>query len=108
MSSPTHTPGPWIVNGGETYRYEVFARAGPRFVTIARVGVPQFPGSTVDERHEQSRANGALIAAAPLLAAALETLLSECPPPHPQYLDSPGVLAVEAARTALRAAGRTP
>ena len=68
MADPTekHTPGPWFRRGADTYRWQVEAGENPKkAIVVARVTTPK-GGAAVSD------ANGALIASAPELLAALE------------------------------------
>ncbi|MBI7352836.1 hypothetical protein JEV04_15400 [Pseudomonas aeruginosa] len=63
-----HTPGPWFVNGHETYTKYVEARIGAGLLQEVAACGPT-------EQQEQQEANARLIAAAPELLDALVNLL---------------------------------
>jgi hypothetical protein len=67
MTTTKHTPGPWAIRTAATYRSQVEA-IGPkgRADVVARITTPRKGGA------EASDANAHLIAAAPVMLAALE------------------------------------
>lgn len=70
-----HTPGPWFITGGEMTKY-VEARIGNRLLQeVAAVG----PTVADDGYGDQQQANARLIAAAPELLEALQSLLKRFP-----------------------------
>ena len=85
-----HTPGPWFITGSMTKYVE--ARIPGRMIQeVAACG----PTAADDGYGEQQMANARLIAAAPELLEALESVLENC-------LDSDGLAAAyEKARAAI-------
>lgn len=69
MSKQSHTPGPWFVNGRESYTKYVEARIGGGLLQEVAACGPT-------EQQEQQEANARLIAAAPDLLEALENLMA--------------------------------
>lgn len=65
MSKQSHTPGPWFVNGRESYTKYVEARIGGGLLQEVAACGPT-------EQQEQQEANARLIAAAPDLLEALQ------------------------------------
>lgn len=102
MSTAKHTPAPW--SDGREGSGDFIS---PDVVVLGDTGECGKCGGGPGEIFIKP-ADKKLIKAAPDLAAALEALLAEFTPKFPQYEGSPGVLAANAARAALRKAGRLP
>jgi hypothetical protein len=64
--SAKHTPGPWVVRGADTYRWQIEHGDVKTATVVARVTTPPKGGT------DASDANAHLIAAAPDMLEALE------------------------------------
>lgn len=91
-----HTPGPWYLQGASG-RYAVAAPPHGMLAAVRYLG-------NAPERTAEEYSNAALMAAAPVLAAALRSLLDAMEPPRSAKASA----AWDAAREALAAAGVHP
>ena len=82
-----HTPGPWVVRGADTYRWQIEHGEVKTATVVARITTPRKGGA------EASDANAHLIAAAPDMLEAAEALIHRVAIPH----DCPERIALVAA-----------
>jgi hypothetical protein len=69
--SAKHTPGPWVVRGADTYRWQIEHGDVKAATVVARVTTPRKGGT------DASDANAHLIAAAPDMLDVLESILCD-------------------------------
>jgi hypothetical protein len=73
VTTNKHTPGPWVVRGADTYRWQIEHGEVKTATVVARITTPRKGGA------EASDANAHLIAAAPDMLEALEAAIGYIP-----------------------------